>query len=384
MVAETIAAQTELDSTKSDLTSLTGTTANAMHWKGDWTEPYAYVIGDMVYHTADYVYYVALADNNGKTPGAGESVGIWEPTTRPITGLPEITGGALPADGNYSLTINGGSAQWQILDVGVGASFSGNSLLYNRYVTWRLEPSTSNVKHGKPLSLIQTVPAKATGTGNGGVITANSAAETDVYNSWTLVVVEDVSGNATNPVSVEDTANQKFVCTVNNTVNTTFNAIITSWNAAATAKIVVDLAAGTYDPSAMAPAAVVVTMGTNGVLDEIQCTPAIVTANCKEATVYGLAYHPTTGCTANLTPGADISVQVSGVMVFTANQSVNTFNTGISGGNLLIPGSAFYLSSGNLVENEPPTANTYSTPIGLAKSKTELELRLGLPIKTVV
>jgi hypothetical protein len=231
------------------------------------------------------------------------------------------------------------------------------------------------------MCLLQTVPAKATGTGNGGVITANSANETDLYNGWTLTVVENVSGNTTNPVTVEDTTNQAFVCTVNSTVNTTFNADITSWNTAASGKIEVDLVVGTYIPGTMAPADIVVTMGTDGVTDEIQCTTAVGTANAKEATVYGLAWNDFEE--SALTPGDDIQLQTAGYMLFTGNQADNTFNTGIDVSNNLMPGTAYYLA-GALVENEPETANAYSTPIGVANSKTTLKLRLGLPMKTTV
>jgi hypothetical protein len=382
-VAETIAAQTELDAVKAGtasgspvsdaLEAALDTSNGAMTWAGNYSGGTTYHIGAVVYDT-DGLFYVALRTTVNDTPASSGS--DWRLIAPPSAYVPSASGATGSPHDMYVLANSSGNT-WMDLEFAMQAVIADNTDMDNRYEEFYVDDSLPpSMNKGTPVRVFRTTAVKATGQDDSGNLTANTAIATSVYNGWMLYVIESPTGNRTNPVSVVDTPNSSVICTVPDTGLTTWNAIVTSWNAAQV-NIVADLVTGNYDAATTTTGNSTILMGVDGVEDEQRITTINMTANAVEATVYGL-YFSAGG------PGEKSMIQTGGTMTFNATQTVNTFNNStLDGGDLLVPGEPYYAATGRL-ENVPEAANVYCVPIGVVNSPTTLRLRLGLPVKTTV
>lgn len=375
IVVEVIATQTKLS-------SVDGTASDAMHWKGTYNGG-AYVVGDVIYNSGDYMFYVAIADDaGGNTPGGPGGIGIWEAISMPITGLPAITGEALPSEGAHILSVNSGSASWSPLASAI-ADLPLTGL--NHFITVNTQNGSigsGNFYHGTPVAIARQEGVKVTGSiAAGGWLDANVEAEGavvgDDWNGWKFTVVEVEGGDLT--VTFNAT-NNTYTATVNNTVNTNVADIVDAWNTAQTDIVLTYAGSAEYDPSAQAPANLTLTMGSNGVDEAITAVAATTdTANLLLATTVGLCYNPFSETV--LAAEDPVVIQTDGIMTFTANQVINTFNSGVhSTGNLLTPGIPHYVGADDLICGLGATSNTsYVVPLGTPISTNEFKLMIGLP-----
>lgn len=376
LVAEVIATQTQL-------TSVDGTTANAMHWKGTWNVSTAYVVGDMVYNSSDFIFYVAIADDTGNTPGDPGSVLIWEAASMPITGLPQITGVLFPTTGNYVLTSDGESATWGNITDALAAQTP--SVGRDQFITVNTQNGTvgsGNYYHGTPVALARQEGVKVTGNIEAGgwldsIIEGEGAVAGDDWNEWVFTVVEEEGGDLTVTFNA---SNNTYTANVSNTVNTAVADVVAAWGAAQSDITFTYEGSADYDPSAQAPADLTLTMGTDGVDEAITAIAATTNgANLVIATTVGLCYNPLSEDAL----GAEdpVVIQTDGIMTFTANQIVNTFNGGVhSTGNLLTPGIPHYVGADDLICGLGATSNaSYVVPVGTPISTTEFKLMIGLP-----
>lgn len=362
IVAEVIATQTKLNDVAP------GSTGNgAMTWAGFWDINTTYVIGNVVYGL-DGLYYVALRTTLGDTPSSSAS--DWQ-VISPSSAFVPTASDATGSPHNLYVLANSSGNTWMDLEFAMQAVIADNTDMDNRYEYFPLDPLIPSLAKGTPVRVYRSEGALCTGQDDSGNLTANTANKTSDYNGWTLTVVESPTGNRTSPVSVVDTFNSTIVCTVPDTGNTTWNAIVTSWNGIQ-ANIVADLVTGNYVAGVTTTGNSTILMGVDGDDVEERITTINITANAKEATVFGLVY-------AVGGPGSDSLIQTAGTMTFNANQTVNTFNNAtLESDDLLVPGEAYYATSPLLEPSQPAVG--YCSPIGVVTSPTTLRLRFGLPI----
>jgi hypothetical protein len=371
IVSEVIATQTQLTAVAvgaSDLLEAVTDSGNgAMTWAGTWNNSATYHVGSVVY-ARDGLYYVALRDTNNDQPESSAS--DWRVISPPSAFLPSANTATGDPHDFYVLANSSGNT-WYGLTAAMESAMSDNTDMDNRFEYYPVDPLLGSVAKGTPVRVYRSDGALATGSDDSGNLTANTAAKTSAYNGWMLTVVESPTGNRTNPVSVVDTPNTTVVCTVPNTGNTTWNAIVASWNGIQ-ANIVADLVTGNYVAGVTSTGNSTILMGVDGDDIEQRITTINITANAKEATVFGLFFIAGS-------PGEDSVIQTGGTMTFNAAETVNTFNNAtLASGNLLVPGETYYAVTPLLEPAQPAVG--YCSPIGTVISPTEFRLRLGLPI----
>jgi len=283
----------------------------------------------------------------------------------------------------YVLYNNNGSTTWYDFEAALLSTTSDNPDVDNRYEQYK-PVLAATALHGTPVRLVLVAGVLASGQSDDATLTANTAEETDIYNGWLMYVVESPTGNRTNPVSVVDTDNQSVICTVPNTGNTTWNAIVTSWNAAQNF-LVADLVAGSYQAGVTTTGNSTIQVN-NGVIEEMRVdTLNVASGNANEAAVFGLVWRGTSNTAP--TPNTLVAIQTSGTMTFTADQTANAVDASVLSAGVMVPGEAYYagqLGANAKMINAPEAANALCVPIGLVTSPTTLRLRLGLPVQTTV
>lgn len=389
IVAEVIAAQGTLaaldTSTGLSVASLEEDVALKMQWQGTYNASTDYVVGDVVYNSADFIWYVNIAADTGNTPGSPGAVLIWEALTAPITGLPQITGVAVPSDGSHVLKISESGTVSDWYSLALALSELTPSVGRDQFVTVNTHNGTlgsGNFYHGTPVALAQQAGVKVTGQiASGGWLDANvdgeGAVVGDDWNGWVFTVVEEEGGDLTTTFNA---SNNTYTTNISNTTNTNVSDVVASWNAAQADIVVTFAGSSAYDPSAQAPADLTLTMGSDGVDETITAIAATTnSANLLLATVVGLCYNPFSEATLNT--DEPVVIQTDGTVNFTANQAANTFNSGVlATGNLLTPGIPLYVGADDLLCGLGATSNTsYVTPVGTALSTSELKLLIGLP-----
>lgn len=375
----------EVIATQEQLTSVGGTADDSMHWQGTYNASTAYVVGDVVYNSSDFIFYVAVADDTGNTPGGPGAVGIWEAISMPITGLPQITGILMPASGNYVLGSDGSEASWEEIGQALAAVYP--AVGQNQFITVLTQNATvgsGNFYHGTPVTILRQQGVKVTGdlaTGNGITtnITALGAVTGSAWNGLTFTVAE--TENAADPIVVTyDSGNAVYTAAIDDTAVTTVQDIVDAWNAAQDDIVLTYGALDEYDPATYTPAQLTLVLAPDGVDEDITAAASTTdSANLMLATAVGLCYNPFSETV--LDPLDPVVIQTDGVMTFTANQAGNTFNSATLGsGNLLTPGIPHYVGADDLMCGLGATVNTsYVVPLGTPISTTEFKLRLGLP-----
>lgn len=344
-----------------------------MEWKGTWVDSTAYSVGDVVYNSSDFIWYVCVADDTGNTPGDPGSA-MWEALTAPITGLPAITGIMMPSDGHHVLSVSGGVSQWTSLNIALADT--DNSRLKN-YV---LDPDLATpVFHGTAMTLYRVTPVAATfdlATGNGvtdNVVVTASLTGTD-WNGYTFTVEE--TANAATPIVVTyDSGNKTYTAAVIDDNPTLVSDIIAAWTDAQDDFTFDYEAEDEYAPGAMAPAQLTL-ITADGVDGGVFVRRAVTNNSAFNATVIGLANLGFSEDSANA--GDEIQVQYQGDMTFTANQAANAFANATLEDGLLVPGMPYYLDD-ELFADAPGTPTGYLTPVGHCISTTEFRIQLGLP-----
>lgn len=280
----------------------------------------------------------------------------------------------------YVLYNNAGSTSWYDFEAALLATTVDNPDVDNRYEAYKITTDPGTLVHGTPVRLTLVAGVLGSGQSDDATLTANTAIETDVFNGWLLTVVESPSGNRTNPVSTVDIPNQTVTCTVPNTGNTTWNAIVTSWNAAQS-DLVADLVAGSYRAGVTTTGNSTIQIN-NGVLEEVRATTLnAASGNANEAAVFGLVWNGSAN--TGTTPNSLVQIQTGGTMTFTADQTANVVEASVLSSGAMVPGEAYYagqLGDNGKMTNAPEAYDKLCAPIGLVTSPTTLRLRLGLPV----